>query len=335
MKILWIHNWPEQRKNMGPFMWTVFNSLKESGHQIDMYYFEGSKGFFSIVKEFFRLKKIASEYDLIHSQYGSLVGFVGSSLGLPHIITIRGSDWHRYRGENYKEYIHSLFATWLTRRSVKKSKHAVVMSKRMAKEVSAFDRNINIHVIMDPIDISIFRKMDKSACRARLGFKDDRSKWILFNTLSEDNPVKRIFLARAAVEFVREEYPDANLKIATGIKYDDMPVFINACDLVLCTSTHEGWPNSIKEALACNLPFVSTDVSDLEEISLTYKSCKVTSDDPKKIARAIIETLSNKEEENYGPLVKSFDMELSTQRYINLYRFSEKMLLKPQGSVLG
>ena len=38
---------------------------------------------------------------------------------------------------------------------------------------------------------------------------------------------------------------------------------MNACDVALLTSIHEGSPQFIKEALACNRPIVSTDVGDV------------------------------------------------------------------------
>jgi len=164
--------------------------------------------------------------------------------------------------------------------------------------------------------------MNRATCRAKLGHSNDESPWILFNTLSENNPVKRLDLAKAAIAEVKKTYPEAKLKIATGIQYVEMPVFINSCDLALCTSTHEGWPNSIKEALACNLPFVSTDVSDLQEISLKYKSCKVTASDPIDIGKAIVDVLSNKEKEKekYDQLFKLFDLETSSRKYMDIYQ---------------
>jgi glycosyltransferase involved in cell wall biosynthesis len=38
-----------------------------------------------------------------------------------------------------------------------------------------------------------------------------------------------------------------------------------ASDFLIFTSIHEGSPNVIKEALACNLPIISVDVADVKQ----------------------------------------------------------------------
>ena len=50
---------------------------------------------------------------------------------------------------------------------------------------------------------------------------------------------------------------------------------MNACDALLLTSSHEGSPTVIKEALACQVPIVSTDVGDVSERLLGVDNCYV------------------------------------------------------------
>jgi glycosyltransferase involved in cell wall biosynthesis len=55
----------------------------------------------------------------------------------------------------------------------------------------------------------------------------------------------------------------------------DVPTWINASDVVLLTSTHEGSPNAVKEALACNVPVVAVDVGDVRERLTSVNGCYV------------------------------------------------------------
>jgi teichuronic acid biosynthesis glycosyltransferase TuaC len=49
----------------------------------------------------------------------------------------------------------------------------------------------------------------------------------------------------------------AELHHLRGIEYEQVPIWLNASDVLLVTSHHEGSPTIVKEALACNLPIVS------------------------------------------------------------------------------
>src|SRR4029078_585542 len=85
---------------------------------------------------------------------------------------------------------------------------------------------------------------------------------------------------------------NVELRVATGIPHEQMPIFVGACDAALCTSTHEGWPNSIKEAIASGVAFVSTDVSDLATVSRAHPSCRVVAPDAGALAAALCDALS-------------------------------------------
>src|SRR5207248_3674081 len=103
-------------------------------------------------------------------------------------------------------------------------------------------------------DLDLFRPYPQSEARARLGLAPDR-RYILF-AAATDNPIKRFGLAQAAVERLDPSYR-AEFVVASGVEPHLMPFYMSACDALLLTSAHEGSPNVVKEALACNLPVVS------------------------------------------------------------------------------
>jgi hypothetical protein len=162
----------------------------------------------------------------------------------------------------------------------------------MASEVDAAQPGMTLVVMPSAIDLALFRPIDRAVAREQLGFSGCTERWIMFNSLDLGNPIKRYELAKQAFEIAQRRVGNLRLRLATNIPHDKMPGFVAACDLVLCTSEAEGWPNSVKEALACDVPFVSTDVSDLKDIARQERSCRVCPDDPSAIADAICEVLA-------------------------------------------
>jgi glycosyltransferase involved in cell wall biosynthesis len=65
-----------------------------------------------------------------------------------------------------------------------------------------------------------------------------------------------------------------------GVPHEDVPIWLNASDVVLLTSLHEGSPNVIKEALACNVPVVSVDVGDVAEMISGIEGCYIALPNP-------------------------------------------------------
>ena len=139
-----------------------------------------------------------------------------------------------------------------------------------------------VRVIPDPVDLDRFKPLDREACRQTLGWSADAFH-VLFPA-RPDRKVKRIYLARAAVEKLRQEGKNVVLHALPGLPNEEVPVWMNASDAVVLTSLHEGSPNVIKEALACNRPIVSVDVGDVRERLEGVEGCFLARPDPDDLA---------------------------------------------------
>jgi glycosyltransferase involved in cell wall biosynthesis len=101
-----------------------------------------------------------------------------------------------------------------------------------------------------------------------------------------------------------------------------MPKEMERSDLLLLTSTHEGFPNVVKEALASNTPFVATDVSDLKEIAKHTETCYVAKSNAECIASCIVQSLTKTGiTEDLRGLAEPFRQSEKDDRLTALYRY--------------
>jgi glycosyltransferase involved in cell wall biosynthesis len=77
---------------------------------------------------------------------------------------------------------------------------------------------------------------------------------------------------------------DVELHVLRDVPHAEVPWWLNAASAVLMTSTHEGSPNAVKEALACNVPVVSVDVGDVRARIGVIDGCFVADPTPEDLA---------------------------------------------------
>ena len=65
------------------------------------------------------------------------------------------------------------------------------------------------------------------------------------------------------------------------INNTDIPNILNCADVFVFASFYEGSPNVIKEAIACNIPVISTDVGDVKNVLDGVDNCYIVKRDEK------------------------------------------------------
>ena len=88
--------------------------------------------FFYYLKLFKKLKKIINKDDIIHSQYGSGCGLIGSFFPNKKIITLRGSD---IQNNGLIEDFYSFLVNKLTLLYLNKYNFIIVVSKKIKKKL--------------------------------------------------------------------------------------------------------------------------------------------------------------------------------------------------------
>jgi glycosyltransferase involved in cell wall biosynthesis len=290
--------------------------LRREGVDVDLFPFRGARdprNYLAAWKEV-RRRLRGGGYDLVHAQFGQS-GITALPKQVPLVVTYRGDDLEGIIGESGR-YIPT---GWLLRSVSRVVAHqadaAIVVSEHMKRYLP---RSVRPHVMPSGIDLDLFRPESRDAVRSRLGLPQE-SKLVLF----VGNPGlarKRFSLAQAAVERVNRTLP-ARLLIGWEMPHRQIAELMNAADALVLTSMQEGSPNSVKEALACNLPVVSVPVGDVAARLRDIAGCELCPDDgADTIARALERVLLRGERIDGRSAVRHLDERLLTKNLIGIYR---------------
>jgi teichuronic acid biosynthesis glycosyltransferase TuaC len=278
----------DEHPGSGAFVRQQAEHLRQAGHLIDVLHIQSSssrlKYLTSPADVFARTRTRA--YDVVHAHYG-LSGFPALfRYRTPLVITLHGSDALIGRIQPLISKMVCSFADAV-----------IVVSKGICARIAG-------EIIPCGIDLQVFRPHDRQAARARLGLPP-QGKLVLF-PFDPLRKLKRYELAQAAVATVGD--PNLQLLSVCGKRNEDMPWYYSAADAMILCSKSEGSPTSVKEALACNLPVVSTDVGDVREIMDGIDGCEICSDSAESLGQGLKRMLGRQ-------TAKPFEGRLCMTRY--------------------
>ncbi len=238
-------------------------------------------------------------YDLVHSNYGLTAPFALGQPTRPVVLTLWGSDLMGTYGS-------------LSKKCASRCDEVIVRSQEMNEELGG-----SAHVIPAGIDFDLFEPRSQREARREVDWSPDE-KHVLF-LYSPDKAIKNYPLARDVVASVNERIDvPVNVQVVNGIPHDRIPAYMNAADALLLTSNREGSPNTIKEAMACNTPIVSTDVGDVRERlegATQSAVCRTESE----LVDSLCDVLSTEERSNGRELVQELRLERTAERIIDVY----------------
>ena len=108
--------------------------------------------------------------------------------------------------------------------------------------------------------------------------------------------------------------------VVKGIPNEKIPIYMNAANLLVLASYREGSPNAIKEAMACNLPVVSTDVGDVREIIDGVEGCALFRPEADDLARTLSLVLAGPAHTEGRAAIEHLRIERIADRVLDLYR---------------
>jgi glycosyltransferase involved in cell wall biosynthesis len=175
-----------------------------------------------------------------------------------------------------------------------------------------------IRVIPIGIDLARFKAQDRQSLRAKWGFgsaekvimfvgrleieKDVGFLIESFRLVLKQVPNGRLVLVgdgrdRRRLEDLATDLTPQKVLFMGAQKPDCIPEILNCADLLALCSLHEGSPTTVKEALACGVPVVTTQVGDVAQIIKDSVIGRIVPKNTAQYSSAIIEVLSNEDVE--------------------------------------
>lgn len=313
------NEWPtEDTPRTTVFIKRQVEFLRMAGVTVEPFFFEGAQRPWRYLTGWIRVRRrLARErFDLVHAQFGQ-TALLALPKRVPLVVTFRGDDLMGIIGRNGRPTLAGRLLRKLSGFVARRADAVVLVSEHMRQFLPRAVRK-SAAVIPSGLDLRYVRPHPQTEARAQLGLPTDR-RLVLF-AANPAHPRKRFALAQRAVELLKPDLP-VDLVLAWGVRHERMPLYMSACDVLVLTSLHEGSPNVVKEALACDLPVVSVAVGDVPDRLRHVDGCEVCTDGrPETIAAALRRVLERGRRIHGRQAVAHLDEALLAQRVIDIYR---------------
>ena len=291
MKILFVTNlYPTKNSpDYGVFTKDQIQSTLENGVTGDILFINarenGIKEYFKALK---RINDVYKDYDLIHCFHGlSLIVTFLASKKKPILISFLSAL--KFESLNKNKLTNELYSLIYS---------TIIKSKRV---FSIFKDKLPEHVISNGrsfylpngVDLSAFYPVNReTACKA-LNLDPNKTYILFVSSKDKFRPEKRYDLFSKTLQILKNNsiYPNIEELILSNVSREECIYYFNAACVHLLTSDYEGSPNSVKEAMSCNTPVVSTDVGNVKQMFNGACNCFISSQDPIILAEYVLKAI--------------------------------------------
>jgi glycosyltransferase involved in cell wall biosynthesis len=231
------------------------------------------------------IQKEKITFDLIHAHFTWSAGYVGAKLKefykVPFVLTAHGYDIYSlpFKDAIWKKKIEYVLNS---------ADAIITVSHRNFECIRKLDVNAPVHVIPNGFSRDLFSLRDTLECRRLLGLPRDRK---ILLTVGSLEPVKgQKYLIDSVIDIRKERNDILCIIVGMGMEkralekqiqslgledhviligwkpHNEIPFWINACDVFVLPSLNEGNPMVMFETIGCGKPFVGTMVGGVPEV---------------------------------------------------------------------
>lgn len=235
------------------------------------------------VENIIRLNNI--KFNLIHSHFTWSSGYVGARIkeryDIPLIITSHGYDIYDlpFRDTNWREKIEYVLNS---------ADYIITVSKNNLKCLKELNVRTPVEVIPNGFRSDLFYPRKSDYCKKILGLPLEKKIILTIGNLEEVKGHKYLI---ESIQKIAKRRKDIlciiigsgklegelnnligrfglknHIKLIGQIKHEEIPLWINSCDIFVLPSLNEGNPTVMFECLGCGKPFAGTKVGGIPEI---------------------------------------------------------------------
>ncbi len=300
-------------------------------------------------------------FDLVHAAFLMPPGFLGAIVATeierPFIVSVRGSDWEVLR----YSIQHAANLRWVLERA----DYVTSVSSELMQKIHQMVRVKEGKVMLNVFDASIFdaralleitrEHNDRLQILTETFLRMKSQGGAVIGTAGLLRPVKGFHILLQAFERVVKVYPDTCLLVVgkfiqesykrdmlkqisdSGLKrqvvftgyipHREVMAWMKEMDIFALSSLHEGSPNALIEAMACELPIVASQVGGIVDIVEDNKNgLLVPTDDADMLSQKLQLLLEDMElRKRIGragkkKVANQFSLAQETENWIDIYR---------------
>ena len=302
------------------------------------YKFIGAKHFNAVDK---MIQHQHLTFDIIHTHFTWSAGYAGARLkenyNVPLVVTAHGYDIYSlpFKDNEWQNKIKYVLNT---------ADHIITVSQSNLACIKKLNISTPVTIIPNGFRTDFFYPHDSSECRKMLNLPQDK-KIIL--TVGNLEPVKgQTHLIEAVTKIMQDRENilcvivgtgklrtafecqirslglENSIILAGGKLHNEIPLWMNACDVFVLPSLNEGNPTVMFEALGCGKPFVGTKVGGVPEVITSDEyGLLVDPADPEDLAEKILVALDREwDREKILRYAERFTWENIVREIVSVYK---------------